>query len=149
VQYALHPFFQLQRRTGQLLAAALLAGIAGGVVFASTRLAAVPLLTALSPIAGFSATLAVAMLAAGVFLIASIGRAGLPGLAFFLRLGAALAGMAGVVLALRPLSEGLPALLIVVAGGTATYAGLAYLTDLAQIRDLVHGRDRAGLRRRP
>lgn len=134
VQYALHPFLQLEQRTRRLVEAALVALIAGALAYGATRLGA------LGPVGSVASVLIVAMVAAALRLFAAIGRDGLPGAMFWGRLVLALAAMASAVLVLRPVLTGLPALALMVSAGVATYAALAYATDLAGIRHFIRMR---------
>lgn len=129
VQYALHPFLQLEHRTRRLIEAAFAALVAGAFVYGVMRYGA------LGPVQSVACVLIAAMLAAALRLLLVIGREGVPGAAFWGGLLLALAGMAGAVLLLRLLLTGLPALVLMISAGALVYVLIAYATNLAGIRN--------------
>ena len=137
IQYALNPAFQLRRRTGPVVGAALAAlAVNAGLLLVLPR-AMGPLGVAAAQLAG---------LATAAAIVAGLAcRAGLRlpwrDLAF---VGAGVAAMVAAVLPLRGLDP-VPLLAAAVPVGTAVYGGLVLLFDVAGLRSLAARRIRPRL----
>ncbi len=140
VQYALHPFLQLDHRTGRLTLAALAGLCVAGALHALLPMAGVGMVWTVG------LTLGLAMVAACSVLMREIGMMSLPSPGFSLRILAALGAMSLAVLGVRFAVQGLPvqqnllALAGMVLAGGAAYGGFAYALDLAGIRTLIRMR---------
>lgn len=139
VQYALHPFLQLDHRTGKLAIAALASLGIAGVLYVMVTMASVGISGA--GIAGIVAvTLTLAMATACAVLMLTIGASALPAWGFSLRALAALGTMSIAVLAVRSIGQGWLVLPGMILAGGAAYGGIAYVFDLAGIRTLIRMR---------
>ncbi len=133
VQYGLHPFAQLRHRTRDLLAAALLAALLGagaGLILHKGGL---------SP-ERIGAALAMAMAGATAFLARRAGKSALPSRRFLLSLLCCLAALGVSLTPFIALGLTLPRLIGAIPLGVLTYAGSAFLLDLAGLRTLVKQR---------
>jgi O-antigen/teichoic acid export membrane protein len=130
IHYAVHPVFQIRKRTRPLIATATVAALANvGLSLA---------MPASAGAVGYAVALSAAL---GVGLLALIAAASLVGACWPAPrdLSVTLLGslaMAAVVLPLRGLSPGLPTLLLQIGLGTLVYGAIAGAFDLAGLRSL-------------
>ncbi len=130
IHYAVHPVFQIRKRTRPLIATATVAALAN----AGLSLA----MPAGAGAIGYAVALSAAL---GAGLLALIAAASLVGASWPAPrdLGATLLGsaaMAGAVLPLRGLPPGLPTLLLQIGAGALVYGAIAAAFDLAGLRSL-------------
>ncbi len=143
IHYAMHPVFQIRKRTTPLIVTASIAAVANiGLSLAMpTGAGAIGYAVALSAALG---TGLLALLAA-----ASLLRASWPAPRDLAGTLFGVGAMAGALLPLRGLAPGLPTLLLQVALGTLIYGGVVAILDLAGLRSLTLAHLPARWRRRP
>jgi O-antigen/teichoic acid export membrane protein len=137
IQYALNPAFQLRRRTGPVVAAAVVALALNGALLAVLPGRMGPMGVAAAQLAGLAAAAAIVA-----------GLAWCSGLRLPWRdLGLVTVAVAAMVAAVLPLRglDPVPLLAAAVPAGIAVYGGLAVLFDVAGLRGLVLGRLRPRL----
>lgn len=133
IQYGLHPAYQLRQETGHLPIAAAVAGFAGSAALGIALVFHMPAMAILA------VTVLVAMTGAAVLLLRGVAAWVVPGRAFWLRLGAALALMSLILWTASLLGEGIATLAVMLIAGTAGYGTAVWMLNLGEIRALMRG----------